>query len=51
VLPTLVDRSAEVPLLLVAGLLAALAVTGAAASWAAVSFIRRLPLLASLRSE
>jgi hypothetical protein len=40
-----------VPLLLVAGLLAALAATGALVSWMAVAFIRRLPLLASLRSE
>jgi hypothetical protein len=51
VLPTLVDRGGQVPLLLVVGLLAALAFTGGFVSWAAAAFVGRLPLLASLRSE
>jgi ABC-type antimicrobial peptide transport system permease subunit len=49
--PMVLDRRGAVPLLLVAGLLAALAATGALVSWMAVAFIRRLPLVASLRSE
>jgi hypothetical protein len=49
--PMLLDRRGTVPLLVVAGLLAALAVTFALVSWLAVAFVRRLPLLASLRSE
>jgi hypothetical protein len=49
--PVLLDRRGAVPLLLVAGLLAALAATFALVSWLAVAFIHRLPLIASLRSE
>jgi ABC-type lipoprotein release transport system permease subunit len=49
--PMVLDGRGAVPRLLVAGLLAALAATGALVSWMAVAFIRRLPLLASLRSE
>jgi ABC-type antimicrobial peptide transport system permease subunit len=49
--PMLLDRRGTLPLVLVAGLLAALAVTGALVSLLAVAFIRRLPLLASLRAE
>jgi hypothetical protein len=51
VLPTLVDRRGTLPLSLVAVLLLALAATSLLVSWLAVGFVRRLPLLASLRSE
>jgi putative ABC transport system permease protein len=51
VLPMIVDRRGAVPLVLVGGLLVALAITGALVTWLAVRFIGRLPLLASLRSE
>ena len=49
--PMLIERRGGPPLSLVAGLLIALAATAALVSWLAVTFIRRLPLLASLRSE
>ena len=49
--PMILDRRGTVPLLLVAGLLAALGATGTLVTWLAVAFIRRLPLLASLRVE
>jgi hypothetical protein len=51
VLPTLLDRRGTLPLSLVAVLLLALAATSLLVSWLAVGFVRRLPLLASLRSE
>lgn len=51
VLPTLLDRRGTVPLSLVGGLLLALAAMSLLVSWLAVGFVRRLPLLASLRSE
>ena len=51
VLPTLLDRRGTVPLSLVAILLLALAATSLLVSWVAVAFVRRLPLIASLRSE
>jgi hypothetical protein len=51
VLPTLLDRRGTVPLSLVAVLLLALAATSLLVSWVAVAFVRRLPLVASLRSE
>ena len=51
VLPTLLDRRGTVPLALVAVLLLALAATSLLVSWLAVAFVRRLPLVASLRSE
>jgi hypothetical protein len=49
--PVLLERRGTLPLELVGGLLLALAATGAAVSWLAVSFIQRLPLVESLRSE
>jgi len=49
--PVFVQRHGTPPLALLLGLLAALAVTGALVSGAAVSFIRRMPLVESLRSE
>lgn len=49
--PALRQRGAGVPLLTVVALAAALLLVGAVASAAAVAMIRRLPLLASLRSE
>jgi ABC-type antimicrobial peptide transport system permease subunit len=49
--PTILDRRGTLPLALVAVLLLALAATGLLVSWLAVAFVRRLPLLASLRSE
>jgi hypothetical protein len=49
--PMLLDGRGAVPLRVVGGLLAALTVTFAVVSWLAVAFVRRLPLLASLRSE
>jgi hypothetical protein len=49
--PMLLERRAGAPLSVVAALVVALAVTAALVSWLAVAFIRRLPLLASLRSE
>jgi putative ABC transport system permease protein len=49
--PVLLERRGGLPLGLVGMLLLALAVTGAAVSWLAVSFIQRLPLVESLRSE
>jgi hypothetical protein len=51
VAPTLLDRRATVPLALVAALLLALAATSLLVSWLAVAFVRKLPLIASLRSE
>jgi hypothetical protein len=51
ILPTILGGRGGVPLALAAGLLVALAATGALVSWLAVLFIRRLPLVASLRSE
>ena len=51
VAPTLLDRRGTVPLALVAVLLLALAAIGLLVSWLAVAFVRRLPLIASLRSE
>jgi hypothetical protein len=51
VAPTLLDRRGTLPLALVAVLLLALAATGLLVSWLAVAFVRKLPLLASLRSE
>ncbi|HEX9186755.1 MAG TPA: ABC transporter permease [Vicinamibacteria bacterium] len=51
ILPTLLGGRGAVPLALAALLLAALAVTGLLVTWLAVAFIRRLPLLASLRVE
>lgn len=48
--PVLLERRGAVPLALLAGLLAAMVVTGAAVSWLAVSFIRRLPLVESLHA-
>ncbi|HSD27915.1 MAG TPA: ABC transporter permease, partial [Vicinamibacteria bacterium] len=49
--PTLLDRRGGLPLAVAAALLLALAATGLVVSWLAVAFIRRLPLVASLRSE
>ena len=51
VLPTILGGRGAVPLALSALLLLALALTGGLVSWLAVAFIRRLPLLASLRGE
>jgi ABC-type lipoprotein release transport system permease subunit len=51
ILPALRERGGGPPLLAAAALLAALAVVGLATSLAAVAVMRRLPLLASLRSE
>ena len=51
VAPTLLDRRGTLPLALVAVLLLALAATSLLVSWVAVAFVRRLPLVASLRSE
>ncbi len=51
VAPTLLDRRGTLPLALVSVLLVALAATGLLVSWIAVVFVRRLPLIASLRSE
>jgi ABC-type lipoprotein release transport system permease subunit len=51
VAPTLADRRGALPLALAGGLVLSLAATGLLASWLAVAFIRRLPLLTSLRSE
>jgi hypothetical protein len=51
VAPTLLDRRGAWPLALAGGLLLALAATGYVVSWLAVAFVRRLPLIASLRSE
>ena len=48
--PVLLERRGAVPLALLAGLLAAIGLTGALVSWLAVSFIRRLPLVESLHS-
>jgi hypothetical protein len=47
----IVDRRGVVPLLLLGGLVVALAATGALVTWLAVRFIGKLPLVASLRSE
>jgi hypothetical protein len=49
--PALVERGGGLPLALAAALLVALAATGLVVSALAVGFIRRMPLLASLRSE
>ena len=49
--PMLLERRAGTPLGVVAALFLALAATAALVSGLAVAFIRRLPLLASLRSE
>jgi hypothetical protein len=49
--PVLLGGRGGLPLGVVAALLLALAVTGAVVSWVAVSFIQRLPLVESLRSE
>jgi len=49
--PALAQRGAGRPLATVAALAVALAVVGAATTAAAVAVVRRLPLLASLRSE
>ena len=49
--PVLIERGGALPLALLGLLLVALAVTGALVSWLAVSFIQRLPLVASLRAE
>ena len=49
--PVLIERRGTLPLELVGVLLLALAGTGALVSWIAVSFIQRLPLVGSLRSE
>jgi putative ABC transport system permease protein len=49
--PVLLGGRGGLPLGVVAALLLALGVTGAAVSWVAVSFIQRLPLVESLRSE
>ncbi len=51
VAPALLDRRGAVPLALTLALLLALATTGLLVSWLAVAFVRRLPLIASLRSE
>jgi hypothetical protein len=51
VLPTILGGRGAVPFALAALLLLALAVTGGLVSWLAVAFIRRLPLVASLRAE
>jgi hypothetical protein len=51
ILPTLLGGRGAVPLALAALLLAALALTGLLVTWLAVAFIRRLPLLDSLRVE
>jgi ABC-type antimicrobial peptide transport system permease subunit len=49
--PVLLERRGGLPFGIVGLLLVALAVTGAIVSWLAVSFIQRLPLVESLRSE
>jgi cell division protein FtsX len=49
--PVFLERRGTLPLELVGILLLALAATGAVVSWLAVSFIQRLPLVESLRSE
>jgi hypothetical protein len=49
--PALVERGGGLPLAVAAALLVALAATGLVVSALAVGFIRRMPLLASLRSE
>jgi hypothetical protein len=49
--PTLRERPGGPPLAVAAALLVALAATGLLVSAVAVAFVRRLPLLASLRSE
>jgi hypothetical protein len=49
--PVLLGGRGTLPLEVVGVLLLALAVTGVLVSWVAVSFIRRLPLVESLRSE
>jgi putative ABC transport system permease protein len=51
VAPMLLDRRGVLPLTLTLALLLALAATGLLVSWLAVAFVRRLPLVASLRSE
>jgi putative ABC transport system permease protein len=51
VLPTVLGGRGAPPLALAALLLAALGVTGGLVSWLAVAFVRRLPLVASLRAE
>jgi hypothetical protein len=51
ILPALRERGGGVPLAAVGGLVAALAVVGLCTTLAAVAVVRRLPLLASLRSE
>jgi hypothetical protein len=51
ILPALRERGGGLPLLAVGGLVAALALVGLATTLAAVAVMRRLPLLASLRSE
>jgi hypothetical protein len=51
ILPALRERGGGAPLAVMASLVAALAVIGLAVSAAAAAAIRRLPLLASLRSE
>jgi hypothetical protein len=49
--PVLLERRGTVPLGLVAVLLLALAATSGLVTWLAVAFIRRLPLVESLRAE
>jgi hypothetical protein len=49
--PLLLERRGTLPLVLVGSLFVALSLTFAAVSWLAVAFVRRLPLLVSLRSE
>jgi putative ABC transport system permease protein len=51
VLPTVLGGRGAVPLVLAFLLLLALAATAGLVSWLAVAFIRRLPLLVSLRAE